>query len=112
MTEAVDPLAVLRRLEAVIAERKAAGDAGASHTARLLSAGPSKCAQKLGEEAVETAIAAAERDRAAVARESADLLYHLLVTLAALDLSLDDVLAELAKREGVSGLAEKAARGG
>ncbi|MEL6977603.1 MAG: phosphoribosyl-ATP diphosphatase [Pseudomonadota bacterium] len=105
-----DALAVIRRLEAVIAARKAEGDAGASHTARLLAKGRSKCAQKLGEEAVETAIAAAEGDRAAVTSESADLLFHLLVLLASMDLSLDDVAAELARREGVSGLAEKAAR--
>lgn len=103
-------LETLRRLEAVIAARKAEGDAASSHTARLLAKGRSKCAQKLGEEAVETAIAAAEGDREATTREGADLLYHLLVLLAAMDLSLDDVLAELERREGVSGIAEKAAR--
>lgn len=101
---------VLRALEATIADRKAAGDPRASHTAALLSRGAAKCAQKFGEEAVEAVIAAATGDRAELIAESADALYHLLVMLAASDVTLADVEAELARREGVSGLAEKAAR--
>ncbi len=103
-------LDVLTRLEATIAARKASGDASASHTARLLAKGPAKCAQKFGEEAVETVIAAAQGDRYDLIAESADTLFHLLVTLAALDVTLDEVCDELARREGVSGVAEKAAR--
>lgn len=101
---------ILNRLEATVAARKEAGDAGASHTAALLAKGPRAAAQKFGEEAVEAVIAAAAGDRAELVKESADTLYHLLVMLAALDLSLADVLAELERREGVSGIAEKAAR--
>ncbi|QIE56998.1 phosphoribosyl-ATP diphosphatase [Pikeienuella piscinae] len=103
---------ILNRLEATIAARRAAGDAGASHTAALLAKGRRACAQKFGEEAVEAVIAAAAGDREELVKESADTLYHLLVMLAALDLPLSEVLAELERREGVSGLAEKAARGG
>lgn len=101
---------VLERLEATIAARKASGDATQSHTARLLAKGPSAAAQKFGEEAVETVIALVEGDREAIASEAADALYHLLVALAARDMRLQDVLAALAAREGVSGVAEKAAR--
>lgn len=102
---------VLARLEAVIAARKAQADPSASHTAALLAKGPAKCAQKFGEEAVEAVIAAAVGDRAELIAESADSLYHLLVTLASRDVALAEVLAELERREGVSGVAEKAARG-
>lgn len=107
-----DRLDVLRRLEATILARKAAEDVASSHTARLLAKGPAKCAQKFGEEAVEAVIAAAERDRDGVVAESADALYHLLVMLAAQDVPFEAVLEALEKREGVSGLAEKAARPG
>lgn len=103
-------LDVLRRLEATIAERKAANDPGASHTARLLAKGPEKCAQKFGEEAVEAVIAAAIGDREALISEGADALFHLLVALASRDVALDSVLAELERREGVGGLVEKAGR--
>ncbi len=68
-------------------------------------------AEKLGEEAIEAVIAAVQDDRAAMTGEAADLLFHLMVLLADMDLSLDDVIAELAGREGLSGLQEKAARG-
>lgn len=101
---------ILTRLEATIAARKAAGDASASHTAALLAKGPRACAQKFGEEAVEAVIAAAAGDREELIKESADTLYHLLVTLAAMDTPLAAVAAELERREGVSGIAEKAAR--
>ncbi len=92
-----------------IAER-AGGDAGTSYTARLLEKGVAACAQKVGEEAVETVIAALGEDREALRNEAADLLFHLLVLLKAQDVSLDEVVAELARRTAQSGLAEKAAR--
>lgn len=101
---------VLNRVAATIAARKAAGDVSDSHTARLLAKGPLKCAEKFGEEAVEAVIAAAAQDREALIGESADVLYHLLVMLASRDIQLNDVLKELQRREGVSGVAEKASR--
>ena len=99
---------VLARLAATIESRKG-GDASASYTARLL-ADPSLAAKKLGEEAIEAVIAATQGDKAALAAESADLLYHWLVVLAAAGVSLDEVAAKLEAREGTSGLAEKASR--
>jgi phosphoribosyl-ATP pyrophosphohydrolase len=102
--------AVLGRLAATIEARKGA-DASASYTAQLL-ADPARAAKKLGEEAVETVIAAVQGDPAALAGESADLIYHWLVVLAAAGVPLDDVAAKLEAREGTSGLAEKAARKG
>jgi phosphoribosyl-ATP pyrophosphohydrolase len=81
-----------------------------SYTARLLAKGPAEAAKKLGEEAVEAAIAAVQGDRAALTAEAADVLYHLLVVLKALDVPLSDVMAELERRTGRSGLAEKASR--
>ena len=99
---------VLDRLEAIIRERRG-GDAGSSYVAGLFARGRPHIAQKLGEEAVETVIAAlGQPDK--IASEAADLLFHLLVLLADAGLSLDDVRAELARREGVSGHDEKAAR--
>ncbi|MGR3755955.1 MAG: phosphoribosyl-ATP diphosphatase [Tranquillimonas sp.] len=101
----------LARLAATIeARRDAAPDT--SWTARLLSKGPEKCAEKFGEEAVEAVIEAVRGDRDALTREAADVLYHLLVMLAARDVGLADVLAELERREGRSGIDEKAARDG
>jgi len=99
----------LDRLFAAIAARKGA-DPKSSYTAKLFAKGAPKIAQKLGEEAVETIIAALAEDRAAVTSESADLLYHLLVLWAERGVTPDDVWAELARREGVSGLTEKASR--
>jgi phosphoribosyl-ATP pyrophosphohydrolase len=99
---------VFERLAATIEARKGA-DATASYTAQLL-ADPARAAKKLGEEAVETVIAAAQGDKVGVAAESADLIYHWLVALAAAGVSLDEVAAKLEAREGTSGLAEKAAR--
>jgi len=99
----------LARLEAAIAARKGASP-DASYTAKLLSLGPAKIAKKLGEEAVETVIAAVEADADALAAESADLLYHWLVLLAAAGVSTDAVAAKLEGREGRSGLEEKASR--
>lgn len=101
---------VLARLEQVIAARAEEGDASASHTARLLSKGPEKCAEKFGEEAVEAIVEAVKGDRAALTREAADVLYHLLVMLTARGVPFSDVLAELERREGVSGIEEKAGR--
>ena len=103
-------MSVLDRLEATIAARKAEGDATASHTAALLAKGREKCAQKFGEEAVEAVIAAAAGDREELLAASADTLFHLLVMLSASDVRLSEVLAELERREGVSGIAEKASR--
>ncbi|WP_425092469.1 phosphoribosyl-ATP diphosphatase [Tropicimonas sp. S265A] len=100
---------VLIRLAATIAARKGA-DPETSWTAKLLSKGPEKAAEKFGEEAVEAIIAAAKDDKANLTYEAADVLYHLLVMLAARDVDLADVLAELERREGTSGVAEKARR--
>jgi phosphoribosyl-ATP pyrophosphohydrolase len=97
------------RLEATIRARRAA-DPGSSYVASLTAKGRKKMAQKLGEEGVETVIAALSDDRQETVKESADLIFHLCVLLADMGLSLDDVGAELDRREGVSGLAEKAAR--
>jgi phosphoribosyl-ATP pyrophosphohydrolase len=100
---------VLERLYAVIESRRGA-DPGASYVARLLSRGTPKIAQKLGEEAIEAIVAALAQDRQALASESADLLFHLLVLWAARGVRPKEVFAELARREGTSGLAEKRAR--
>lgn len=100
---------ILDRLEATIRTRRN-GDAGSSYVASLFAKGRAKLAQKLGEEAVETVIAACGDDARAIVPEAADLVFHLLVLLADAGLSLDDVRAELARREGLSGLEEKAAR--
>lgn len=97
-------------LYATIASRREA-DPASSWTAQLLAKGPEKCAEKFGEEAVEAIIEAVKGDRRALTSEAADVLYHLLVMLASRDVSLEDVLAELASRQSQSGLAEKAARG-
>jgi phosphoribosyl-ATP pyrophosphohydrolase len=100
----------LHRLAATIEARKGA-DPESSWTAKLLAKGPEKCAEKFGEEAVEAIIEAVKGDRARLTAEAADVMYHLLVMLAARDITLADVEAELARREGQGGLAEKAARG-
>ena len=99
----------LHDLEAIVASR-AAADPDASWTARLAAAGPEKAAQKLGEEALETVIAALGEDREALIAESADLVYHWLVVCHMRGVPLDEVLAELERRTAQSGLAEKAAR--
>jgi phosphoribosyl-ATP pyrophosphohydrolase len=102
-------MSALERLAATIAARKGA-DPDSSWTAKLLAKGPEKCAEKFGEEAIEAVIEAVKGDRARLTAEAADVLYHLLVMLAARDITLADVEAELARREGTSGLAEKASR--
>jgi phosphoribosyl-ATP pyrophosphohydrolase len=100
---------VIARLAATIAARKGA-DPASSYTAQLL-ADPPRAAKKLGEEALETALAAVTGDRDAIAAESADLIYHWLVLLAATGVDLDAVAQKLTAREGTSGLEEKASRG-
>jgi phosphoribosyl-ATP pyrophosphohydrolase len=101
--EALDALAAL------IASRRGA-DPASSYTAKLLAAGPARCAKKLGEEGVEAALAAVSGDKSAIAAEAADVLYHLLVTLAVTDTTPEAVAAALDARRGVSGIDEKAAR--
>jgi phosphoribosyl-ATP pyrophosphohydrolase len=100
---------VLERLYTTIAARRTA-DPASSYTARLLHEGRARIAQKMGEEAVETAIAAVARDSDAVVSESADLIYHLLVLWADCGVEPSEVWNKLASREGMSGLAEKASR--
>ncbi len=102
-------MSALERLAATIAARRGA-DPDGSYTAALLAKGPEKCAEKFGEEAVEAVIEAVRGDRARLTAEAADVLYHLMVMLAARDVTLEEVLAELARREGTSGHDEKAAR--
>mgnify|MGYP003629055052 CR=1 FL=1 len=92
---------ILKSLERTILERREAEP----------DKSRAKMAEKLGEEAIEAVIAAVQDDKPAMTGEAADLLFHLMVLLADMDLSLDDVIAELARREGLSGLEEKAARG-
>lgn len=96
-------------LYATILARKGT-DPDRSWTAKLLSKGPEKAAEKFGEEAIEAIIEAVRDDKDALTREAADVLYHLLVMLAARDVPLADVMDELARRQGQSGIAEKAAR--
>lgn len=99
----------IERLAATIEARKGA-DPATSWTAQLLAKGPEKCAEKFGEEAIEAIIEAVKGDRDRLISEAADVLFHLMVMLAARDVSLQDVQAELDRREGQSGLAEKAGR--
>ena len=100
---------VLDRLIARIALNRSA-DPAISYVAKMTAKGRAKIAQKVGEEAVETVIAAMENDRAALVGEATDLVFHLALLLVDAGLSFDDIRAELERREGVSGLAEKASR--
>lgn len=102
-------MSALERLAATIAARKDA-DPESSWTAKLLAKGPEKCAEKFGEEAIEAVIEAVKGDRARLTSEAADVIYHLLVMCAARGVTLAEIEAELARREGVSGVDEKAAR--
>ena len=95
---------------AVIVKQRASASADVSYTRKLLDRGVEHCAKKLGEEAVEMALAAVAEDRERVIAEAADLIYHFLVVLQSRGISLAEVEAVLAKRSGQSGLAEKAAR--
>ncbi|MCJ2022563.1 MULTISPECIES: phosphoribosyl-ATP diphosphatase [unclassified Methylobacterium] len=99
----------LADLAALVASR-AGTDPATSYTAKLLSEGPAKAAKKLGEEAVEAAIAAVQGDKTGLRNEAADVLYHLVVLLRAGGVELDAVMAELERRTAQSGIAEKAAR--
>lgn len=99
----------LSDLEAIIAERAGAEDEG-SYTRLLVTKGIEKCAEKVGEEAVEVVIAAVKGDQDNLKNEAADLLYHLLVVLNVADVPLDEVMATLAGRTGQTGLEEKASR--
>ena len=99
----------LADLTKLVASR-AGTDPETSYTAKLLSEGPAKAAKKLGEEAVEAAIAAVQGDKTGLRNEAADVLYHLVVLLRAGGVELDAVMAELERRTAQSGLAEKAAR--
>jgi phosphoribosyl-ATP pyrophosphohydrolase len=101
----------LARLWATIDARHGASPE-TSYTAKLLAGGPAAIARKLGEESLEAVIEAVKGDNAALTRESADLLYHLLVLWAAAGLTPEDVATELARREGVSGIEEKKTRKG
>ncbi|MEE9426987.1 MAG: phosphoribosyl-ATP diphosphatase [Paracoccaceae bacterium] len=102
-------MSTLEKLATTIEARKSV-DPSSSWTAKLLAAGPEKCAEKFGEEAVEAIIEAVKGDNKALTAEAADVLYHLLVMLASRGVPLADVLAELQRREGVSGFSEKASR--
>jgi phosphoribosyl-ATP pyrophosphohydrolase len=101
---------VLDRLWDIVESRRLAGDAATSHSARLMARGTAKVAQKLGEEAVECVIEATLGHRAETVLESADLLYHLVVVWVDAGIRPEEVWAELRRREGISGIAEKAAR--
>ena len=109
MSEDSEIGAVLKRLEATIADRKGARS-DSSYTASLLAGGAQKCAKKFGEEAVEAALAAVSGDKAHLTAEAADVLYHLMVMLAEQNVTLADVASALAAREGTSGHDEKASR--
>jgi len=100
---------VLTRLARTIESRKG-GNKGNSYTAKLFARGPEKCAEKFGEEAIEAVIAAAKGDNKNLTEEAADVLFHLLVMLSARGVRYKDVLQELKRREGVSGIVEKASR--
>jgi len=112
MNEALTSQDLLARLAAVIDSRRpeAGGDPGQSYVARLFSKGTDAMLKKIGEEATETVMAAKDGDRQKIVYEVADLWFHSMIVLAAFDLKPADVLAELARREGLSGLAEFAQR--
>jgi len=99
----------IEELAEIVKSRKGA-DPDTSYTAKLFDRGVAQCAKKFGEEAVEAVIAAMQGDKQAVRSEAADVLYHLAVLLAAVDVDLEDVYAELGRREGTSGIVEKAGR--
>jgi len=101
---------VLRRLWETVEARRLSGDATLSHSARLMARGTAKVAQKLGEEAVECVIEATQGNRAATILESADLLYHLIVVWVDAGIRPEEVWGELVRREGISGIVEKASR--
>jgi phosphoribosyl-ATP pyrophosphohydrolase len=101
---------ILERLYNVILERRSKGDPSKSYIAKRLQQGTAKIAQKVGEEAVETVIAAMRKDKKELVSESADLIFHWLLLLADAGVTIDDVMAELEHREGISGLDEKSSK--
>jgi len=101
---------VLTRLAKTIEQRKGE-DEKKSYAAKLFARGPEKCAEKFGEEAVEAIIAAAKGDKKNLTEEAADVLFHMLIMLSSRDVKWKDVLAELERREGTSGIVEKQSRG-
>lgn len=101
---------VIDELQSTIDKRAKSKDPGSSYTAKLLARGPQQCAKKIGEEGVELALAIANESEAEIAAEAADVLYHILVGLKSRDVSLSKVAAALEKRQGMSGLEEKASR--
>lgn len=101
---------ILECLAVTIRARRTATASGSSYTRQLLDAGPASCAKKLGEEAIETVIAATSESEDKLKEEAADLLYHLLVLLESRSVSLEDVLSVLERRSGTSGLEEKSSR--
>ncbi len=103
-------MSILRELAATIADRSKA-DPDSSWTAKLLSEGPEKCAEKFGEEAIEAVIEAVKGDQKKLTFEAADVLYHLLVMLESRGVALEEVLMELNRRQGTSGISEKTSRG-
>lgn len=103
-------VAVLQRLWDTVEARRVSGDAATSHSARLLRRGTPKVAQKLGEEAVELVIEAVNRNRDATVSEAADVVYHLLVLLVDAGIRPEEIWGELERREGISGIVEKASR--
>lgn len=109
MPSSTDPTTILARLEATIATRRA-GDPASSYVAKLHAKGRGKMAQKVGEEATEVVIAALTGTPEALTGEAADLLFHLLVLMGDCGVSLADLAAELERREGTSGIDEKASR--
>lgn len=100
---------ILERLYALVLERRK-GDASKSYIAKRFGQGTAKIAQKMGEEAVETVIAAMQNDKKEIINESADMIFHWLMLLADAGVTLKDVMGELERREGISGLDEKAQR--
>lgn len=103
-------LQVLQSVAKIIDDRALSADEDSSYTARLLAKGPQRTAKKLGEETVELVIALTSQSDEEVLSETADVLYHLLVALRSRGVSLDQIAQMLAERQGISGLAEKAAR--
>lgn len=107
---ATGDIEVLRRLWETVEARRLSGDTTISHSARLMARGTAKVAQKLGEEAVECVIEATQGNREATILESADLLYHLIVVWVDAGIRPEEVWSELVRREGISGIVEKASR--
>ena len=100
---------ILERLDLTI-QRKTTESPNQSHTAKLLKKGTEKCAEKFGEEAIELIVASVKKKKKEIIGEAADTLYHMLVLLRSKNISINEVLSELASREGISGIEEKRKR--